>query len=55
MLKKKYIDLIVNSGRTIQFLGLSSGSSVNLLGVDENGNTILTSGGSGTSGTNKWV
>jgi len=47
-------DIIVNSGDTIVFSGLSTGTTTTFLGLDGSGNTIAvtgTTGGSGTSGT----
>jgi hypothetical protein len=46
-------DIVVSSGNTIIYSGLSTGSTTQYLGLDANGRTIITaaSGGSGTSGT----
>lgn len=41
-------DVVVSSGATIQYLGLNSGTTTTILGLDASGNTITTTGG-GTS------
>ena len=42
-------DVVVSSGATIQYLGLNSGTTTTILGLDASGNTITTTGGGGGS------
>lgn len=41
--------IVVSSGSTIQYLGLNSGTTTTILGLDASGNTITTTGGGGGS------
>ncbi len=40
--------IVVSSGSTIQYLGLNSGTTTTILGLDASGNTITTTAGGGT-------
>jgi len=44
-------DIVISNGNTIVYSGLSSGSSSTFLALDASGNTITSTGGSGSSGS----
>ena len=47
-------DIVVSSGQTIQYLGLTTGTTTDFLALDISGNTVITQGGGRWNKWNKW-